>query len=376
MTHLRIEQNNIQENVSSAVIKKLYELATSGDLDQSSNLAGVVSIPGGYAIWKNTLETMFPDFHLTMGREYVPFNDPAFEAACVANFSSDGIGMTMTDFQAVTDNRPLYAFNGNGSIVDMSEFKYFTNMPGDPNDNDQTYTGIPLSYISNLRIIEFPDQIQRLVIHHGYISQEDRYAFLRTFYKTENIQSVHISNNIKTLYLDNGWAIMDLRYCTSLELFSVTGSQATEIYLPRSIKRIGSRQFYECPNLKKVVVQDGGTQSFIITNDMGYDMMFAPDASGVTLDLPSNTTQVHRQMFNGNKVSTFILRAVTPPTAIDEDDNTTTTGMSFAGSIDLYVPDESINTYQSNSIYSGFNHIYGLSQLPLNYSPEPASSNT
>jgi hypothetical protein len=34
MTHLKIEQNNSAiEQVSSAVITKLYELATSGDLD-------------------------------------------------------------------------------------------------------------------------------------------------------------------------------------------------------------------------------------------------------------------------------------------------------------------------------------------------------
>lgn len=45
MTHLRIEQNNIQENVSSAIIEKLYESTINEDLDQSSNLAGTLYTP-------------------------------------------------------------------------------------------------------------------------------------------------------------------------------------------------------------------------------------------------------------------------------------------------------------------------------------------
>ena len=105
----------------------------------------------------------------------------------------------------------------------------------------------------------------------------------------------------------------------------------------------------------------------------GYDQMFNSNTSNVTVDFPSNTTQIHRQMFNGGKVSMFILRATTPPIAIDNDNNTTTSGMSFVNNTDLYVPDASVSLYQSNSIYSGFKSINGLSQLPASYDPTPPS---
>jgi len=35
--------------------------------------------------------------------------------------------------------------------------------------------------------------------------------------------------------------------------------------------------------------------------------------------------------------------------------------MNNSDQIDLYVPDASISAYQSNTLYSSFKHIYGLS---------------
>lgn len=67
MTHLRIEQNNIQENVSSAVIDKLYDIASSGNLDASSNLAGLLYVPRTYASKATYLTTMFPNLTINAG---------------------------------------------------------------------------------------------------------------------------------------------------------------------------------------------------------------------------------------------------------------------------------------------------------------------
>ena len=75
MTHLRIEQNNIQENVSSAVIEKLYQLAISGDLDASSNLAGNLYTTATYQEYINALcktqqnpNGMFPDLTISYNK--------------------------------------------------------------------------------------------------------------------------------------------------------------------------------------------------------------------------------------------------------------------------------------------------------------------
>ena len=40
MSHLYIEQNEIAEEVNSQIIEKLYNLASSGDLDGAGDLKG------------------------------------------------------------------------------------------------------------------------------------------------------------------------------------------------------------------------------------------------------------------------------------------------------------------------------------------------
>lgn len=57
---------------------------------------------------------------------YIQFADPAVEAICVANWSSDGIGLTMQDAAAVTSQQFRRKFAGNTQIVSFEEFQYFT----------------------------------------------------------------------------------------------------------------------------------------------------------------------------------------------------------------------------------------------------------
>lgn len=368
MTHLRIEQNNIQENVSSAVIEKLYELAISGDLDQNSNLAGVVSIPGGYVIWKNTLETMFPDFHLTMGKEYIPFNDPAFEAACVANFSSDGIGMTMADFQAVTDSSPFTVFNGNSSITDMSELRYFINATG---DIAQSIDEWRMYNLQNVTTIIFPDQITGMYNKSAYDSSTGSSQYRGWLYQCPNLQNIHFPNNITYMSFWGSLSILDLTNTKLTSFSKQNDSNVIEIYLPGTMTELYTTAFQGSSSLKKVVVQEG-TQSFRILDAQGYDSMFR-GCSGVTLDLPSNTTQLHRLMFQQGGISTFILRASVPPSVIDEDGQSSTTYFGWGSEIDLYVPDASLSDYSSHVQFGLFKTVNGISQLPASYNPIPPS---
>ena len=101
MTHLRIEQNNIQENVSSAVIKKLYELATSGDLDQDSNLAGNLHTTATYQEYIDVLHTAYPDLYISATTTYMMFEDPEVENK-LKNYVGDGVGVSADRFLAMT----------------------------------------------------------------------------------------------------------------------------------------------------------------------------------------------------------------------------------------------------------------------------------
>ena len=129
MTHLRIEQNNIQENVSSAVIEKLYELATSGDLDASSHLAGNLYVPATYQEYIDVLtdqtDPKFRDLTITAGNIYIMFADPEVQRVLLANNIGDGIGVTVA--QAALANLGTI-FQNNTTAQTFNELYYFTGL--------------------------------------------------------------------------------------------------------------------------------------------------------------------------------------------------------------------------------------------------------
>lgn len=308
------------------------------------------------------------------GKNYIQFNDPAFESAC-AQLYGDGIGMTMEDFQAVTDNSPMYAFNGNSQITDMTELQYFTNIPGWNKASDMaTETTYWIFDMQNLTTIHLPDQIQYIGRARQQNPYTSSYQYKGIFYKCPSLQNVHLPNSLLWMYPDDSsvWPIGDLRNTSlyTVDLGVVSGS-FVEIYFP-PVQYLQCRCFFNMTLLKKVVIEEG-TTPFQVRDSSGYDAMFY-NCQGVTIDFPSNTTQLHVSMFQSIKNSAdnmFILRAVNPPTEIDTSGNATTNPMVYSSYVDLYVPDESVSLYQQNSIYANFKSIKGISQLPSDYSPIP-----
>ena len=67
MTHLYIEQNTgLTEEVNSSIISKLYELAISGDLDETSDLKGRLHSTSGYENEVSYLTTNFSDLYINV----------------------------------------------------------------------------------------------------------------------------------------------------------------------------------------------------------------------------------------------------------------------------------------------------------------------
>ena len=60
------------------------------------------------------------------GGKYIKFKDPVVEAICIANWSSDGVGLTKEDAAAVTSLG--YVFNQNANIVSFNELRLFTGL--------------------------------------------------------------------------------------------------------------------------------------------------------------------------------------------------------------------------------------------------------
>lgn len=140
MTNLRIEQNNMPEQVNATLIHKLYEVALSisepnvGEEDVAY-LAGNLQTQYAYKTDCDYLEDRFSDLHIncTAGY-YITFADPEVERVLKAkNVSSDGVGITFSD--ASTAVIPNQCFKDNTMITSFNEFKYFTAAGSSSNTN-------------------------------------------------------------------------------------------------------------------------------------------------------------------------------------------------------------------------------------------------
>ena len=156
MTHLRIEQNNIQENVSSAVIEKLYQLAISGDLDASSRLAGNLYVPATYQEYINVLtdqtDPKFRDLTITAGNIYIMFADSEVQRVLLANNIGDGVGITVAQAAATTYAQVGSIFKNNTTIMQFDELRFFTNLTQCPSFNG----------CENLQHIQLPSSVTNM----------------------------------------------------------------------------------------------------------------------------------------------------------------------------------------------------------------------
>lgn len=127
--HLYIEQNTgLTENVSSSVVKKLYELAVGGTLDATSDLKGTLHTTIAAANHKSYLEGMFPDLHITADEYSLTFDDPEMERICVAKWGSNG-AVTANQLAAVT-NVGWDTFTNNTTLTKATDLIYFTGITG------------------------------------------------------------------------------------------------------------------------------------------------------------------------------------------------------------------------------------------------------
>ena len=71
MTHLRIEQNTgLIEEVPSRLITRLYDIVSSGTLDETSNLKGRLNTTIAYQSQINYLTTAYPELYITANEYY------------------------------------------------------------------------------------------------------------------------------------------------------------------------------------------------------------------------------------------------------------------------------------------------------------------
>lgn len=293
MTLKIIQGNRIadQENVSSALVAYLYNLANTNQLDSNSNLVGNLYVPGTYQAYIDKLTTDYTDLHITAGKIYVPFTDPEFGRIMMQYVSSDGIGVSTTDISSITSidrnatlgtmsNQLGSEFNNNTTLTSLIDLLK-TNITSLATNNYQgctnvTEIGIPASVTSIGSSVCANSGLNKVVV--------------------ENIDSFCGISSLSTNIFQFG---------SGCDLYTIQNGEqvkVTELTLSRNLTV--NNLFRKCKSLQSVIVSDGVTT---IQNDT-----FNSCSNIQSVTLPSSTTSINANAFyDCSKLTSINLSNVT-----------------------------------------------------------------
>lgn len=232
MTHLKIEQNGIIEDVSIAILNKIYELSQQ-TLDNSSSLRGELRVPKYYRTKAQEIQERWNNLlHVTATEWYIDFADSTVEQICATNWG-DGNGITESQ-AAIVDIGTTFARNTN--IISFDELGKFTATRA---LNQEAFAGctklksIDLSGITgDIRQSAFQDCS---LLEEVNLPNANHYLYNKVFQNCSSIKKVTIGSLIAIL--NNVF-----QGCTSLK----------EIVLPSTLDQIGVGAFYGCTALEEV----------------------------------------------------------------------------------------------------------------------------
>ena len=310
--------------------------------------------------------------------KYIKFEDPEVERICIANWSSDGVGLTYEDAERVTSISNV--FRRNTAILSFNEFEYFTNVKSIANFAFNGCTGLSsIKFNDNIESIgeQSFSQTPSLAIDinlpnlkslHFKSFNSSGIVSITNLGEVSNIPS-NCFNNCKNLSIVN---LPDS--CTVIGTSCFTScSSLNYINLHRNITSIGEAAFADCkllsiiinlPNLNKIAhgsfdgadikkIEDlGSVQTF------GGNNCFAGNKNLYLAILPSTLTSLNAGTFAGcSSLQTVILNSTTPP-AYDRTFSIFPSTLQY-----VYVPDESIEVYMQNEKWSGlYDKIKPLSE--------------
>lgn len=362
MTHLKVEQNNTAiEQVDGGVIKKLYQLAFSGNLDASSNLVGRLHATATYQEYVNFLTQQFQDLYISADKYYIHFEDPAVEAAIVSwntntnyhwdqsgGHTGDGIGITAdqaADIKFFTDNGTSGPFKDNSQIDTFNELPYFTRLWSDTGSNWRMFSGssireVNLQGLTVLQTAMFENCANLQTV--GSMANVTNIGGL-VFYNCFNL---HIDVNMPNLLDINSTSFHNSGITSISNLGSIT-----------SIKNWGNDgSFSGCPSLRTI---DLHTTTSLQTIER---CAFKGATACETIHLPNSITTLGDFAFeNASSLRWIKIDATTPPTI------TTTTFNKASNTFKIYVPDSSVSDYKSSTWSSFSSRIFPISQFATDF---------
>ena len=387
MTHLRIEQNNIPEIVSSKTIQKLYDFAISGTLDPNSNFSGNLQVSHCKSKVKDYLEQNYQLSITCTDGYYIDFKDPLTEQICVQNWG-DGIGVTYAQAQSV---RKIGTQFVGSDITSFDELKYFTNVTMLPVAEGTPYNGTGVfSGCTKLKSIDLTN-----------VTAIGRACFRNC----TSLESVKNTQNLTSINID-GYSDEAFLNCTSLEYIDL--SNVTTIYSSafrdcsklanveslQNLQVIGNLSFYNCTSLNIDVLLPNFTNT-----DFRYGFAYSGITSAIVPEgvqrmngeyhgqigtticgfknctnlnyaiLPSTLTLIQGPAFIGCSSLKWVkCNSTTPPQFKTADTGDWEYPFNISGSFKIYVPDKNVQTYKSNQYWAGVaDKIYPMSQFATDF---------
>lgn len=300
--------------------------------------------------------------------KYIKFEDPEVERICIANWSSDGVGLTYEDAEKVTDLGT--AFKGNTSIVSFNELEYFTNVV---NLNNTFVDCVSLSSINlkNIQIIYYAfANCSNLTIDVNIPNLE---KITCGFYKSGIISINNLGNTKVILNVDGKGGFEECKNLISAnipDILEITNrsfcnSAIEEIVMP-NVEIIGNTAFsgtkltgnLNLPKLKTlghsflncnlIRVEKLGLID-TIPNEGGSGLgCFSGNKNLEFVNIPETVTSVGN-FIGCDKLITIISNPVNPPSMLTNRlFNTTPTELK------IYVPDESVEAYKQADRWSKY----------------------
>lgn len=242
--------------------------------------------------------------------KYIAFRDPAVEAICIANWSSDGIGLTMEDAAAVTSAQLGTTFQGNTQITSFEELQYFTGVTSVSND--------AFNSCVNLQRVSFPDGLSGILnraftncpslntLHFGSIQGSFTWG-VDVWYQTPNVKNVFVPSfndwlnlNVGTRQITNGFNNGNPIRSSGGHLF-IDGSELTSAIIPNSFTTLPARLFMNLENLRTVSFPANVTEIGVSCFENCQNLEL--DVSG----LFQNVQTIHSFVFSGCPKITGVL---------------------------------------------------------------------
>lgn len=249
MTHLKIEQNNIPENVTPNTIEKLYSTVTANDyVYDDDDLKGTLQTTSAYEDIVQYLEAKYPGLHINATKLYVRFQELEVLRVLLANNYGDGTGITRTELSAITTLSGTL-FQDNTTLTSLDDLQKFTGLTYVNYKFAQGCTNlVSVTFPSNMREIGAPYtdwtsgpfsdciSLQNVTLNEGLTT-----LGYRAFRNCTALTTINIPSTVTALGIDSSTG-STFESCTGLK--TVTGSCI--------LSTLGPYSFYGCNQLESI----------------------------------------------------------------------------------------------------------------------------